>query len=254
MALFRLLAPAFCRSASLALARPRIASSFFQSQVRCFSQPLKLNDLQNNPGSTRQSKRVGRGIGSGKGKTAGRGHKGQKARSGSMKGKKVGFEGGQTPLSRRMPRRGFNNPFRKELKPLNLDRLQQYILDGRIDATKVIDLKAIHESGIVGKVKHGVSLLARGASNFTSKIQIQVTHVSDSAKKAVEGLGGKVDTVYYTRLGLRAHLKPEKFDILPRNAAPPPRLANRFTIPQPFPAAPARRIIPAPTPKKASMP
>jgi len=149
---------------------------------------MKLNELSDNPGAHKSRMRVGRGIGSGKGKTGGRGVKGQKSRSGvAIKG----FEGGQMPLYRRMPKRGFKNPFRKEYAVVNLSRLQQAIDDKRIDAKKTIDTAALQAAGLVGRrVGDGVRLLANG--ELKTKITIDVAGASKAAVEAVEKAGGMV--------------------------------------------------------------
>lgn len=148
----------------------------------------KLNELRDNPGARKNKMRVGRGIGSGKGKTAGRGVKGQTSRTGVSIN---GFEGGQMPLHRRLPKRGFNNIFAKEFSEVNLDRLQAAITAGRIDAAKEIDTAALVAAGLVGKVaKDGVRLLGRG--ELTAKVTIAVAGASASAVAAVEKAGGSV--------------------------------------------------------------
>lgn len=148
----------------------------------------KLNELRDNPGARKNKMRVGRGIGSGKGKTAGRGVKGQTSRTGVSIN---GFEGGQMPLHRRLPKRGFNNIFAKEFSEVNLDRLQAAITAGRIDAAKEIDTAALVAAGLVGKVaKDGVRLLGRG--ELTAKVTISVAGASASAVAAVEKAGGSV--------------------------------------------------------------
>lgn len=149
---------------------------------------MKLNELSDNPGAHKNRIRVGRGIGSGKGKTGGRGVKGQKSRSGvAIKG----FEGGQMPLYRRMPKRGFKNPFRKEYAVVNLSRLQQAIDDKRLDAKKTIDTAALQAAGLVGRrVGDGVRLLANG--ELKTKITINVAGASKAAVEAVEKAGGMV--------------------------------------------------------------
>ena len=120
-----------------------------------------------------QIKRVGRGIGSGLGKTSGRGHKGQKARSGG--GVKPGFEGGQTPQMLRVPRRGFHNPFQRVYRHLNLDTLKQWIQEGRLDASAVITMKHLRDSNAVGhQIQDGVKLLAGGAKDFDIPVKIEV--------------------------------------------------------------------------------
>ncbi|MCK5621253.1 MAG: 50S ribosomal protein L15 [Alphaproteobacteria bacterium] len=149
---------------------------------------MKLNELSDNPGARKSRTRVGRGIGSGKGKTGGRGVKGQKSRSGvSIKG----FEGGQMPIYRRMPKRGFTNLFRKEFAVVNLGRLQQAIDDKRLDAKKTIDTAALMAAGLVGRrVGDGVRLLANG--ELKTKITIDLAGASKAAVEAVEKAGGKV--------------------------------------------------------------
>ncbi|MEN8195153.1 MAG: 50S ribosomal protein L15 [Pseudomonadota bacterium] len=149
---------------------------------------MKLNELSDNPGARKNRTRVGRGIGSGKGKTGGRGVKGQKSRSGvAIKG----FEGGQMPIYRRMPKRGFTNLFRKEFAVVNLGRLQQAIDDKRLDAKKTVDKAALMAAGLVGRrVGDGVRLLANG--ELKTKITIDVAGASKAAVEAVEKAGGKV--------------------------------------------------------------
>lgn len=148
---------------------------------------MKLNELRDNPGARHKSKRLGRGPGSGKGKTAGRGNKGQKSRSGvAIKG----FEGGQMPLYRRLPKRGFNNIFAKHYQVINLGRLQSAIDAGKLDAGKPIGVAELIASGLVRKALDGVRLLAQG--ELTAKVDITVAGASAAAVAAVEGAGGKV--------------------------------------------------------------
>jgi large subunit ribosomal protein L15 len=148
---------------------------------------MKLNELRDNPGARKRKMTVGRGIGSGKGKTSGRGGKGQKARSGvAIKG----FEGGQMPLHRRLPKRGFNNIFAKEFAVVNLGRVQQFIDAGKIDASQPITTEALFAANVVGKAKDGIRLLAKGV--LTTKASFVVEGASASAVAAVEGLGGTV--------------------------------------------------------------
>ncbi len=148
---------------------------------------MKLNELSDNPGARPRKKRVGRGIGSGSGKTSGRGHKGQKSRSGvSIKG----FEGGQMPLHRRLPKRGFTNIFRKRYVALNLDRLQRAIDEGKLDAGKPIDEAAIVAAGLVKNPRDGIRLLAKG--ELKAKVSISVAGASKAAQAAVEKAGGSV--------------------------------------------------------------
>lgn len=148
---------------------------------------MRLNELKDNDGARKGRMRVGRGIGSGKGKTAGRGHKGSKSRSGyAVKG----FEGGQMPLHMRLPKRGFTMLFGKEYGELNIGRLQKAIDAGKIDAKKPIDEAILVEAGIVRKKKDGVRLLAKGA--LTAKLKISVAGASKAAVEAVEKAGGSI--------------------------------------------------------------
>ncbi len=148
---------------------------------------MRLNELRDNPGARTNRKRVGRGIGSGLGKTAGRGHKGAKSRSGVSI---AGFEGGQMPIYRRLPKRGFNNIFRKNYQAVNLGRLQRAIDDGKLDAGQPITGEALVASGVVRRLKDGVRLLAKG--EIGTKIEITVAGASKAAVEAVEKAGGSV--------------------------------------------------------------
>lgn len=151
---------------------------------------MRLNELANNPGATKNRKRIGRGIGSGKGKTGGRGVKGQKSRSGvAIKG----FEGGQMPLYQRLPKRGFNNINRKTFVPVNLGRLQEAIDAEKIDVSSPITIDVLQASGLVNAVRDGVRLLAKG--ELKSKVTIEVSGVSGAALAAVEKAGGKVTII-----------------------------------------------------------
>ena len=150
---------------------------------------MKLNELSPRPGSTKNRMRVGRGPGSGKGKTAGRGVKGQKARSGVAI---AGFEGGQMPLHMRMPKRGFKSLNRKTFAEVNLWRIEQAIAAGKLDAGKPIDAAALVEAGIVRRVWDGVKLLGKG--ELTSKLDITVYAATATARAAVEGAGGALTT------------------------------------------------------------
>ena len=150
---------------------------------------MKLNELKDNKGATKDRIRVGRGIGSGKGKTAGRGVKRQKSRSGvAIKG----FEGGQMPIYRRLPKRGFKNYFAKEFAVVNLDTIQKAVDAGKLEASKV-DFDALVAAGVISKPLDGVRLLARGA--ITTSITISVNSASEAAVAAVEKAGGKVNLV-----------------------------------------------------------
>ncbi|MDQ2101808.1 50S ribosomal protein L15 [Azospirillum isscasi] len=148
----------------------------------------KLNDLRDNPGARKERMRVGRGIGSGKGKTGGRGVKGQTSRTGVAIN---GFEGGQMPLHRRLPKRGFRNIFAKEYSVVNLGLVQKFIDAGKLDASQTIDAVALEAAGVTGKVKKdGIRLLGKGA--LTTKASFTVAGASKSAVEAVEKAGGSV--------------------------------------------------------------
>lgn len=148
---------------------------------------MKLNEIANNSGASKDRKRVGRGIGSGTGKTGGRGVKGQKSRSGvAIKG----FEGGQMPIYQRLPKRGFNNINRKTFVPVNLGRLQEAIDAKKLDAKKTITIDLLQEAGLVNGVRDGVRLLASG--ELKSKVSIEVSGASAAAIAAVEKAGGTV--------------------------------------------------------------
>ena len=151
---------------------------------------MKLNEVKDNPGATKNRKRVGRGIGSGTGKTSGSGHKGQKARSGVSIN---GFEGGQMPIHRRLPKRGFTNIFRKKYVEVNLGRLQAAIDSGRLDAGKPVDAAALVGAGVISKARNGVRILAKGKLT-AKKIEIHAAGASKAAVAAVEAAGGKIVT------------------------------------------------------------
>jgi large subunit ribosomal protein L15 len=148
---------------------------------------MKLSDIADNSGARKKRMRVGRGIGSGKGKTAGRGGKGQTARSGV---RIKGFEGGQMPLHRRLPKRGFNNVFRLDFAEINLDRLQEAIDAKLVDVGSVVNAESLVKTGVLRRAKDGMRLLGRG--ELKSKIDIEVHGASKSAIAAVEKAGGTV--------------------------------------------------------------
>ena len=148
---------------------------------------MKLNEIRENDGATRNRKRVGRGIGSGRGKTSGSGHKGQKARSGvAIKG----FEGGQMPIHRRLPKRGFNNIFRKDYVEVNIGRIQTAIDTGKLDSKKPVDAAMLVEAGVISKARDGVRILAKG--ELKAKVELHAAGASQSAIAAVEKAGGKI--------------------------------------------------------------
>ncbi len=148
---------------------------------------MKLNELVDNPGAGKKRKRVGRGIGSGTGKTGGRGLNGQKSRSGVSIN---GFEGGQMPIHRRLPKRGFNNIFSKKFAVVNLGRLQTAIDAGRLDASKPIDGAALKEAGVIRRIKDGVRIL--GGGELKAKVSLDVAGASASAVAAIEKAGGSI--------------------------------------------------------------
>ena len=150
----------------------------------------KLNELAPRPGSHKSRMRVGRGPGSGKGKTAGRGVKGQKARTGHGMNQ---FEGGQMPIHMRMPKRGFNNPFAKKLVEVNLWRLAQAIDAGKLDAQQPVDADALLKAGVIRRARDGVRLLGQG--ELKTKLDIRCHSATASARKAVEAAGGTLTTV-----------------------------------------------------------
>jgi large subunit ribosomal protein L15 len=148
---------------------------------------MKLNEISDNPGARQSRMRIGRGIGSGKGKTGGRGGKGQTARTGV---RIKGFEGGQMPLHRRLPKRGFNNIFRIELNEVNLDRVQAALDKGALDGKDLVDAEALVRAGVLRRAGHGVRLLGRG--EIKAPLSFVVHGATKSAVAAVEKAGGSV--------------------------------------------------------------
>ena len=146
---------------------------------------MKISELSPAPGSVKETKRKGRGVGTGNGKTAGRGHKGQKARSGG--GVRVGFEGGQMPLARRIPKRGFNNIFAKPLEFVNVSALNKF------DDGAVVDAQALLAAGILSKCTYGVKILGNG--EVTKKLTVNAAAFSETAKQKIEAAGGKTEVV-----------------------------------------------------------
>ena len=151
---------------------------------------MKLNEIKDNDGARKSRMRVGRGIGSGKGKTAGRGQKGQKSREGVSIN---GFEGGQMPLHMRIPKRGFNNIFAKDFAEVNLGQIEKLVAAGKIDGGAVIDHAVLKAAGVARGGKDGVRVLAKG--DFSSKLKFNVAGVSKSAREAIEKAGGSVDVI-----------------------------------------------------------
>lgn len=148
---------------------------------------MKLNELRDVDGATHSRKRVGRGIGSGKGKTAGRGVKGQSSRSGVAIN---GFEGGQMPIYRRLPKRGFKNPFSKSFNEISVGKVQEAIDSGRLDGKKAVTIEALVEAGLIRRAKDGVRLL--GSGEIKSKVSFDIAGASKSAIEKVEKAGGSV--------------------------------------------------------------
>ena len=151
---------------------------------------MNLSEIKDNKNATRNRKRLGRGIGSGTGKTSGKGHKGQKARSGvSIKG----FEGGQMPIHRRLPKRGFTNINRKPFTVLNFSRIENLINENKIDPKKIINSQTLLDLGVVKSLKSRIKLLAKG--EIKTKINIEVSAASTSAKESVEKVGGSITII-----------------------------------------------------------
>ena len=146
---------------------------------------MKLHELSPAAGSTKEAKRLGRGHGSGNGKTAGKGHKGQKARSGS--GMRAGFEGGQMPLQRRVPKRGFNNIFATKFAIVNVADLDVF------EANAVIDTQALQDKGLVKKLYDGVKILGNG--DISKSLTVKASAFSESAKQKIEAAGGKAEVI-----------------------------------------------------------
>jgi large subunit ribosomal protein L15 len=148
---------------------------------------MKLNGISDHPGASKERMRIGRGIGSGKGKTAGRGVKGQKARTGV---RVKGFEGGQMPLHRRLPKRGFWNPFSTDLNEVNIGRIQKAVEAGAIDVLQTVTVETLVEAGVCAKPRDGVKILGNG--ELTAKLDFAVVAASKSALAAIEKAGGSV--------------------------------------------------------------
>lgn len=155
---------------------------------------MKLNEIRDKEGARKARKRVGRGVGSGIGKTSGRGHKGTKARSGVAIN---GFEGGQMPLHRRLPKRGFKNPFRKDYAEINLERLQAAIDSKRLATDTPVTAEALQAAGLIRRAKDGVRIL--GTGELTAKIELSVAGASKSAVAAIEKAGGSITIITHKK-------------------------------------------------------
>ncbi len=166
---------------------------------------MKLNDLRDNPGARKSRVRVGRGIGSGVGKTGGRGQKGQKSRSGVSI---FGFEGGQMPLHMRLPKRGFNNPFGKDYAEVNIGAIQKVLDAGKLDQKGTIDHDALKAAGLARGGKDGVRLLGKG--EIKAKLAFRVAGVSKGAREAIEKAGGSVELIELVPAAEKAAAKKGK--------------------------------------------
>jgi large subunit ribosomal protein L15 len=163
---------------------------------------MKLNEIRDNDGARKSRMRVGRGIGSGKGKTAGRGQKGQTSRSGVSIN---GFEGGQMPLHMRLPKRGFNNIFARDCAEVNIGMIQKVIDAGNLDANAVLDHATLQAAGLARGGKDGVRMLGKGA--LTSKISVKVAGISAGARAAIEKAGGSVEVIHVVPAAEKAAAK-----------------------------------------------
>ena len=172
---------------------------------------MKLNEIRDNKGARKSRVRVGRGIGSGLGKTAGRGQKGQKSRSGVSV---WGFEGGQMPLHMRIPKRGFNNPFAKDYAEVNVGAIQKAIDAGKLDAKGILDHDALKAAGLARGGKDGVRILGKG--ELKAKLSVKVAGISAGAREAIEKAGGSVDVIEVVPAAEKAAAKKGKS---PRRAA-----------------------------------
>ena len=166
---------------------------------------MRLNEIRDNEGACKLRTRIGRGVGSGKGKTGGRGIKGQKSRSGVSL---IGFEGGQMPIYRRTPKRGFNNIFTKKFEIVNLGRLQKAIDEKKFDAKSTVNVKTLAAAGLIRGNKDGVRLLAKG--ELKASLNCEVSGASKSAIEAIEKVGGKVILPLTTKVDLEAQEKSYK--------------------------------------------
>lgn len=166
---------------------------------------MKLNDIRDNKGARKERVRVGRGIGSGLGKTAGRGQKGAKARSGVAIN---GFEGGQMPLHMRLPKRGFNNPFGKDYAEINIGALQKAIDEGKLDKGATLDQDALNAAGLTRGGKDGVRVLGKGS--LSAKLSLKVAGVSKGARGAIEAAGGSVEVIEVVPAAEKAAAKKGK--------------------------------------------
>ena len=197
---------------------------------------MKLNDLRDNPGARAKRMRIGRGIGSGKGKQGGRGGKGQTARTGVALG---GFEGGQMPLYRRLPKRGFTNVFANDFVPVNLGRIQQAIDDKKLDPAEPVTIETLKKAGILGRARDGVRLLAKG--EIKTKLTVKLTGASKAAIDAVKAQGGSVEVEIGPKIWPEKPAREEKPAAKPAEAkgGKPAETKGEKPRPPPQPPKPA---------------
>jgi large subunit ribosomal protein L15 len=207
---------------------------------------MRLNEIRDRPGATRAKKRLGRGIGSGLGKTSGRGTKGQKARSGvAIKG----FEGGQMPLHRRLPKRGFNNVFAKKYNELNLGRIQAAVDSGRLDGKSPITVDALKAAGLIRRSHDGVRLLGHG--EIKTKLAFEVIGASASAIKAVEAAGGTVTLTSPARQSVEADAAKKRGRRAEKASGKARKAEGKGTAPAEAHGAEAQPTTPAKSEKQA---
>ncbi|KIN04236.1 hypothetical protein OIDMADRAFT_52159 [Oidiodendron maius Zn] len=231
-----------CRTAPI----PTPLASFLLPFLQARSASI-LSSLSDNPGAYNRRIRVGRGPSSGKGKTSGRGHKGQK-QHGKVPAR---FQGGQTPLYIAHGVRGFENQFSAEMSPINLDRIQSWIDQGRLDPTKPITVKELVKSRCLHGVKDGVKLLARGKEQLKTPINILVSRASTEAINVVEAIGGKVITRYYTKQSIKRILRGEsESSFIPLSYTPTANDESPILAATAASAAPFSYRLPDPTSRK----
>lgn len=171
--------------------------------------PLVINNLWDNDGARRRAKILGRGPGSGKGKTAGRGHKGQRSRSGGSL--HPSFEGGQTPLADRLPKWGMTRRNNQRYDYINLDKIIYLVKHGRLDHTRTITIKDLYDTGAFRRIRYGVKVLGRGADQLDFSLDLEVSDASKETIEAIKNKGGSVKCIYRTKLKLKEHIKPYMF-------------------------------------------
>lgn len=188
--------------------------------------PFAMNSIWDNPGAKKKKRILGRGPGSTKGKTAGRGTKGQNSRSGG--GVHPRFEGGQSSIVRRLPKMGVSLRNRQRPIYVNLNKIMYYVNMGRIDVSKEITMKDLHTAGVFGTAKFGVKILGRGADMVNVPLNLKVTDASETAIQAIKAQGGKVTCQYKTRLLMREEIHPEKFPFKLRDPLPASRCVEQM--------------------------